>query len=131
MQARVLNFTLLFFSLFLTTFGQTSRGTVSGVVTDSAGAVIPGTSVVITNIETTVSRSTVTNNDGFYRFDAVELGTYTVKFVAGNFGAIKKSNIVVSANLTSTVDAQLAPGAQELTIDVTTESGALLQTEAP
>jgi len=122
---------LLLVGLSLTAWAQTSRGTVSGTVNDSTGAVISGASVVLTNIETTVTRSTVTNNDGFYRFDAVDLGTYTIKFTSAGFGAITKSNVVVSANLTSTVDTQLAPGTQELSVDVTAESGALLQTEAP
>jgi hypothetical protein len=131
MQSKALNITLLLIALSFTTFAQTSRGTVSGVVTDATGAVISGASVVLTNKATTVSRSTVTNDEGFYRFDAVDLGTYTVKFNATNFGAITKSNIVVSANLTSSVDAQLSPGTQELTVDVTAETGALLQTEAP
>jgi Carboxypeptidase regulatory-like domain/TonB dependent receptor/TonB-dependent Receptor Plug Domain len=131
MHAKTLNITLLLLALSFTTFAQTSRGTVSGVVTDSTGAVITGASVVLTNKATTVSRSTVTNNEGFYRFDAVDLGTYSVRFNATNFGAVTKSNIAVSANLTSTVDAQLSPGTQELTVDVTAETGALLQTEAP
>jgi Carboxypeptidase regulatory-like domain/TonB dependent receptor/TonB-dependent Receptor Plug Domain len=131
MQAKALNIMLSLIALCFTTFAQTSRGTVSGVVTDATGAVISGASVVLTNTATTVNRSTVTNNEGFYRFDAVDLGTYMVKFNATNFGVITKSNIVVSANLTSTVDAQLSPGTQELTVDVTAETGALLQTEAP
>jgi hypothetical protein len=131
MQAKAINITLLLIALCSATFAQTSRGTVSGVVTDATGAVISGASVVLTNTATTVSRSTVTNSEGFYRFDAVDLGAYSVKFDATNFGAITKSNIVVSANLTSTVDAQLSPGTQELTVDVTAESGTLLQTEAP
>jgi hypothetical protein len=131
MQAKILNIALLLIALSFTAFAQTSRGTVSGVVTDPTGAVITGASVVLTNTATTVSRSTVTNNEGVYRFDAVDLGTYTIKFNATNFGLITKSNIVVSANLTSTVDAQLSLGTQELTVDVTAETGALLQTEAP
>ncbi len=131
MQARALNVTFLLLVVSLAVFAQTSRGTVSGVITDSTGAVITGASIVLTNTATSVSRSTVTNKDGVYRFDAVDLGTYTVKFNATNFGVVNKSNIVVSANLTSTVDAELSPGTQELTVDVTAETGALLQTEAP
>ncbi|MCI0338832.1 MAG: carboxypeptidase regulatory-like domain-containing protein [Acidobacteria bacterium] len=131
MRIRALISMLALFVLSLTSFAQTSRGTVSGVVTDSTGAVISGATVVLTNTATTVARSTVTNNEGFYRFEAVDLGTYAIKFTATSFGAIVKSNIVVSANLTSTVDAQLSPGTTELTVDVTAESGALLQTEAP
>jgi len=83
-----------------------------------------------TNTATSVSRSTVANEEGFYRFDAVDLDTYSIKFTAPGFGAVVKNNIVVSANQTASVDAQLAPGTQELSVDVTAEAGALLQTEA-
>lgn len=131
MKFKTMLFPLVLLCLSLTVFAQTSRGTVSGTITDSTGAVITGASVVLTNTATTVSRSTITNGEGVYRFDAVDLGTYTIKFNATGFGALVKSNIVVSANLTSTVDAQLAPGTQELSVDVTAESGALIQTEAP
>jgi Carboxypeptidase regulatory-like domain/TonB-dependent Receptor Plug Domain len=109
---------------------QTSRGTVSGTVTDTNGAVIVGAQVTLTNTATTVSRNTTSNNDGFYRFDAVDLGGYTVAFAAPSFGALTKTNITVNANLTSTIDAQLQPGGQQVTVDVVSE-GVALQTEAP
>ncbi|MGH9754970.1 MAG: carboxypeptidase regulatory-like domain-containing protein, partial [Blastocatellia bacterium] len=131
MKTRAAFFTLVFFSLSLVTFAQTSRGTVSGTVTDPTGAVISGANVTLTNTATTVSRSSVTNSAGLYRFDAVDLGDYTIKFTATGFGEIVKSNVVVSANQTASVDAQLQLGAQSLSISVTAESGALLQTEAP
>jgi outer membrane receptor protein involved in Fe transport len=117
--------------LTLVAAAQTSRGTVSGIISDPTGAVIPGATVTLTNKETTVTRTTVTNSEGVYRFDAVNLGTYEIKITANSFGAVTKTNIVVSANQVSTVDAQLAPSGQEISIDVTAESGALLQTEAP
>lgn len=113
------------------TFAQTSRGVVSGIVTDPNGAVVPGAEVTLTNTETTVTRSTTTNNEGFYRFDAVNLGTYSIRITAPNFGAITKSGIIVNANQTSAVDVQLAVGDQEVTVEVTAEAGAQLQTEAP
>src|SRR5262245_3384027 len=131
MKIRAAFFTLVFFSLSFATFAQTSRGTVSGTVTDSTGAVISGAAVTLTNTATTVSRSTVTNNEGIYRFDAVDLGDYTVKFTATGFGDISKSNVAVSANQTAVIDAQLQPGAQSLSVSVTAETGALLQTEVP
>jgi Carboxypeptidase regulatory-like domain/TonB dependent receptor-like, beta-barrel/TonB-dependent Receptor Plug Domain len=131
MKIKAMTYAIAFLCMSITTFAQTSRGTVSGVVTDPTGAVIASASVVLTNSATTVSRTTVTNEDGFYRFDAVDLGTYNIKFTATNFAPLVKSNIIVSANQTSTVDGQMALGTQELTVDVTAESGALLQTEAP
>ncbi len=110
---------------------QTSRGSVSGLVTDSAGAALPGALVKLTNTETGVSRTTVANGEGAYRFDAVDLGTYSVTISATNFGAVTKTNIPVRANQIAQVDAQLAPRGQELVVDVTAESGTALQTEAP
>ncbi|MGH9944497.1 MAG: carboxypeptidase-like regulatory domain-containing protein, partial [Pyrinomonadaceae bacterium] len=110
---------------------QTSRGIVSGVVTDPNGAVIPGASITLTNVATEVARTTTSNDDGFYRFDAVDLGTYTLNLSAQGFGTTEKTNLIVNANQTSSVDAQLAPAGQQITVDVVAESGAALQTEAP
>ncbi len=119
---------LLVCSVF--TFAQTSRGIVSGIVTDPNGAVVPNAEVTLTSIDTTVTRSTVTNDDGFYRFDAVNLGNYSVRIAAPNFGAATKTGIVVNANQTSSVDAQLVVGDQEVVVEVTDEAGAQLQSES-
>jgi outer membrane receptor protein involved in Fe transport len=129
LRGSVLLLLLLFCSL--TGLAQTSRGTVSGLVNDSSGAVIANAIVTLTNNETGVSRSTVSNGEGLYRFDAVDLGTYTVKISASGFGAITKTNIIVNANQIAQIDAQLSPGTTEVAIDITAESGASLQTEAP
>ena len=127
---------LFFFGILIAMFAfvanaQTSRGIVSGTVADPTGAVIPGAEVTLTNTGTTVTRSAVTNGEGFYRFDAVDLGTYTVNITATGFGKLIKTNVTVNANQTSSVDAQLAPGTQAVSVDVIAESGAALQTEAP
>jgi len=97
-------------------FAQTSRGTVSGVVRDPNGAVVPGASVVLVNTATTVERTSTTSDEGFYRFDAVDLGTYSVRFVAPNFGAVTKTGIIVNANQTSAIDAELAVGNQQVVV---------------
>ena len=131
MKKKVLLLLAGIFCFALPALAQTSRGTVSGIVTDPNGAVVTGAEVTITNAETTVSRTAVTNGEGIYRFEAVDLGKYSVKIAAPGFGTVTKNDVEVSANQTSTVDTQLAPGAQAVEISVTAESGALLQTEAP
>jgi hypothetical protein len=55
---------------------QTSRGTVSGIVSDPTGAIIPGATIVLTHTQTGVRRSTRSNEAGIYQFDAVDLGMY-------------------------------------------------------
>ncbi|MFN2510508.1 MAG: carboxypeptidase regulatory-like domain-containing protein [Pyrinomonadaceae bacterium] len=73
----------------------------------------------------------MTTDDGIYRFDAVDLGPYSLSITASGFGELTKTGIIVNANQTSTVDAQLEPGGQQVTVDVVSEAGAALQTEAP
>lgn len=123
--------TLTIFLSLLSINAQTSRGTVSGTIKDPNGAVIPGATVILTNTSTAVERSAETNSEGFYRFDAVDLGNYSIRITASSFGTITKTGIVVNANQTSAVDVELTLGGQENTVDVIADSGAQLQTEAP
>ncbi len=109
-------------------FAQTSRGIVSGTVTDINGAVVPGAEVKLTNTATSVERTVTSNSDGFYRFDAVDLGKYSVKISATGFKTVNESNVEVNANQTATVDTQLQAGSQDVTVDVIAESEQL-QTE--
>jgi outer membrane receptor protein involved in Fe transport len=131
MKIRALMLMVAMLGLSLAVSAQTSRGTVSGTVTDPTGAVISGASVTLVNIATTVERTTVTNDEGFYRFDAIDPGSYSLKFSASGFGEVVKTNIPIQGGQTAEVNAPLAPGGQQVTVDVTAEGTALLQTEAP
>ncbi len=122
---------IVMFIMSIPVSAQTSRGTVNGIVSDPTGAVISAATVTLTNNQTGVTRSTTTNEEGVYRFDAVDLGTYSVKVSASSFGAITNTNIQVSANQISTVDVQLSPSGSDAVVDITASGGDLLQTEAP
>src|SRR5262245_20411353 len=113
------------------TIGQTSRGTVSGTVTDPNGAVISGAQVTLTSDATKLSRTTTTNGHGLYRFEGVDPGTHSVKVNATGFGEVVRTGIEVRANQTSDVPAQMAPAGQVETVNVAADAGQLLQTEAP
>ena len=60
------------------TAGQSSRGSVSGTISHTSGAVIGGASAVLTHSDTDISRTAISNEAGIYRFDAVELGIYEI-----------------------------------------------------
>lgn len=130
MKIRIFVLVTMLLSFSLTAFAQTSRGTVSGTVTDQAGAVVPGATITLTNTATTVDRTTTSNNEGFYRFDAVDLGTYSVTITAPNFGEVRQTNVVIQANQIADVSAALQPGGQQVTVEVSANTE-LLQTEAP
>ena len=110
---KIKNWLFLALTLCLTAsaaIAQTSKGTVGGVVTDQSGAVVVGATVILTSTQTNVSRTTTTNNEGYYRFDAVDLGTYDIKYSAESFGELTKSGVVVLANQISDIGAQLQAG---------------------
>ncbi len=66
-------------------YAQTSRGTVSGTITDPTGALVAGATIALTHTETGVRRVATTNEAGIYRFDAVDLGDYEIKVTQPGF----------------------------------------------
>ncbi|HLM59890.1 MAG TPA: carboxypeptidase regulatory-like domain-containing protein, partial [Pyrinomonadaceae bacterium] len=113
------------------TLAQTSRGSISGVVKDPNGAVVPSASVTIVNEATSVERTTTTNDEGLYRFEALDLGTYTVRISAPNFSTASRTGVTVVANQTVSIDADLQVGNQEAVVEVVSGGSESLQTESP
>src|SRR5690606_14165183 len=70
--------------------------TLSGVVTDSAGGVIPGATVVVTNNATGAKFEAVTGSTGAYTVAAVQAGSYTVSAALSVFKTAQISNLRVS-----------------------------------
>src|SRR2546421_10064802 len=72
---------------------QTTNATVSGQVTDSSGGVVPSVTVILTNLNTNIPYTTKTNNDGIYRFAAVQPGVYRANVMKDGFASIVKGDI--------------------------------------
>src|SRR5262245_17794099 len=83
--------------LGISALGQTSRGTVSGTVFDRTGAVVVGAKVVLKNNGTGVIRTSQTNEAGIYRFDAVDLGSYSLKIDMNGFKQSSVTDISIEA----------------------------------
>src|SRR5689334_471303 len=77
------------------TMAQLTRGFVSGTINDPTSAILPSVQVVLTNVATGISRETVTNEVGFYRFAGVEPGQYKVDFSLPGFATITVQNVIV------------------------------------
>jgi hypothetical protein len=115
----------------LPAFGQTSRGTVSGTVTDASGAVIPGVTVDLINSENGVTRSTSTNAAGIYRFDAVDLGLFNLKVSKAGFEMFFSNDLSVEGNRTTTADVKLQVGSSETVVEVNADGEELLTKDSP
>ncbi len=119
MQRRILwIFVCLFAIAPLAVFAQTSNGSISGSVTDDAGAALPGVTVTATNVATHVSREAVTNTTGHYQLALVPPGTYTLKAELSGFLTVQHGNIVVNVGSDTPLDMKLKQGVAE-TVTVT------------
>ena len=90
--------------------GQTSRGTVTGIVSDASGAAVPGATVELKATQTGILRSTTTNESGVYRFDAVDLGEHDLTMKAQGFRTTANRALNVQAAQTVGLDVQLEVG---------------------
>ena len=59
-------------------FGQTATGRIVGSVSDPTGALIPGASILVTNVDTKVEYQTLTNEQGLFQAPLLQIGMYTV-----------------------------------------------------
>jgi hypothetical protein len=108
--------------LSATAYSQ-GKASIVGTVTDPSGGVIPGAKITITNTETGLVRSTVTNSSGSYAARELAIGHYTVRAEAQGFKAYEQTGITLNVNDTVKADMALQIGGiQEV---VTVEANAV------
>lgn len=111
------------FALLVTCRPAAAQSVIAGAVKDATGAVLPGVTVEASSpalIERT--RTAVTDGAGLYRIVDLRPGVYSVTFTLGGFGTVRREEIVLPANFTATIDAELRVGALEETVTVSGES---------
>jgi Carboxypeptidase regulatory-like domain/TonB dependent receptor len=101
---------------------QAINGTIEGTITDESGAVLPGVTVTVTNLDTGVSRSVLTNDAGVYRAPLLPLGTYRVAAELTGFKAFEQAGIVLTAGEAAVVNIRLGVGTVSEVISVTGDS---------
>ncbi len=74
-------------------YAQVTGASISGTVTDSSGAVIPGASVVLSNINSRDVRTIQSNSTGFFTFAGVPSGDYSIKISAAGFQQLSESGL--------------------------------------
>ncbi len=102
--------------------GQQITGSLTGVVQDASGAVVPGADVVLTDDASGTPRRTQTNDAGFFNIAAVPAGTYTVRITAQGFSSLERTNVVLrSGDKRNLPDLVLQVGLTSETVSVTGE----------
>jgi hypothetical protein len=110
-------------------FAQTAgSGEISGTVTDPAGAVVPGATVLVHNTDTSADRTLTTNAAGLYSASFLQTGHYEVSAVKPGFAKAEKTGILLEVGRSLSIDFALTvqAGAQSLTI---TDATPVIDTE--
>ncbi len=126
--ARMFLSSFLLLLLPLLVLAQTERGSISGVVTDSTGAVVPGATVTITNLATKSAQTLTTNDQGLYEAPFMLPATYKVTATAPGFSTSVINEVTLNVGQRARVDVALTPGDVSAQIDIV-ENAPLLQTE--
>jgi hypothetical protein len=102
---------------------QESAGSITGVVTDGSGGVLPGVTVVASSPALIVkSLTTKTDQNGAYRFVGLYPGEYSVSFMRDGFQTSKHDGIVLVNGFTASINEKMAVGATAQSVTVTSAS---------
>jgi hypothetical protein len=95
---------------------------ISGTVKDPSGASIAGATVTATNTETGISQTQTTNGQGFYSFQSLPLGKYTIDVQEKGFKAYRQRDLTLDVNSALMVDATLQVGQTTEKVEVAADA---------
>jgi hypothetical protein len=119
---------LVAFSTCIFVQGQSTYGSITGLVTDPSGAAIGDARVTLTNLGTAEKRVQPTGSDGLYSFVNLIPGNYRIEVEKQGFKRITQEPVVVQVQQSSKIDVALPIGQATETVEVTSETP-LLQSE--
>jgi hypothetical protein len=118
---RILLALLLVVAMGVPCTAQVLYGSLTGIVRDAAGAVIPGASAKLRNVGTAQEFNTETNDVGSYTFLNLPAGTYELTISASGFRTLTQREMVITVNTVRREDLALEIG--QVTERVTVEAG--------
>ena len=119
---------LLLTLLLVTTTGHyaaaqsSTSGAISGTVTDTNGALLPATQVVVKSVETGVSRTVKANASGEFSVSELQPGVYTATFTDDGFESYEETSITVMIGVVTTVSPKLKVGSVADKVEVTDQT---------
>lgn len=117
--------------LALSLSAQVSKGSMSGLVVDPTGAVVPGAEVSVVSTETNQVFSNITDKSGAFNLQLLPVGTYRVSISRAGFRKTTIENVVVNTGADRSMGTlKLELGAVTDTVEVTTAAPLVTATEA-
>ena len=114
---------MVFVGLTMVPAAVYAQGSITGVVADTSGGVLPGVTVEAASpVLIGQVRVVVSDGTGQYRIVGLPAGAYTVTFTLPGFAVVVREGIELTGTFTATVNADLRVGTLEETITVSGES---------
>jgi len=113
---------MIFLFCSLVASGQETRSTISGTVTDPAGAAIPGANVTVTEVRTGVQTPTKTDATGHYNIPFLPPGQYQIEAEASGFRSFVRKGVTLASSEHPVIDVHLEVGQATQTVTVTAEA---------
>jgi Carboxypeptidase regulatory-like domain len=110
---------------------QSTQGSIVGTVKDTAGAVVPGATVTLTNTDEGAVRTTKSNGVGEYHFQDVKAGKYSVEVTAAGFEKWAVTGVVLEVRQELRLDTSLAIGTVQQEVHVTGDMVSAIETDSP
>lgn len=104
-------------ALTMPLFAQTAH--VNGRVADTSDGIVPGVTITVVHRDTAVTRSGLSNADGYYSVPALPPGTYTLTAQLDGFAPAVRDGLVLVNEQSARVDFVLKPGSVEEQVQVT------------
>jgi len=121
---------LLFFTFASAASAQSIFANLSGMVTDTSGAVVPGTKVTVQNASTNVNRVLTANSSGYFSATQLPAGTYNVKVEAKGFATYEATGIILNGSDDKSLNVSLKVGAETETVEVNALAGEVAVTDS-
>lgn len=109
-------------------FAQADRGTITGTIVDTSGAVVPEAKVTVINSETQLRVETVSTSTGNYTIAALPSGNYSLTVEKAGFTKVERGGINIQVAVTTRLDVTLTIGAAMQSVDVSADA-TMLKTE--
>jgi hypothetical protein len=122
--------TVIVFIAAASAAAQEITGTITGIAKDQSGAALPGVTVVATQQQTSLTKETVTADDGGYTVSYLPVGTYTLTFTLNGFKTFTARAVELHVNDRIQVDAVLEVGAVAEVVEVVGRTSTVQATSA-
>ena len=121
----------LLLAMPLAVVAQVTTATMVGTITDPGGAIMPGAQVTARNVDTGLTRTVASGEDGTYRLEFLPVGKYVLEVTSSGFKKAYLNDIVLKINDTTRVDVALTVGQVSETVTIAESAAPAINTTGP